>query len=267
MFGAISFIPLFIQGTMGGTATEAGIMLTPFLLGWVATATLGGRLIFQIGYRSTILAGLVILVISFAVLATFDQTTPRWWLVADMAAMGAGMGLVTFALLITMQNSVERGRLGIATSLNQFARSIGQTVGVAIMGTVMTVSLASHVGDIQRVTGVSEEEVSEAVHNSSALVDPIAHAQMKAEKPALLQAMEAALGGALRNVFLVGVGFAALALLSGFFLPSAELKAATRADHQADKIPSSPAECERLLMAEMTTIDPDNEPAAVERDA
>src|SRR5215210_349491 len=57
MFGAISFIPLFVQGTLGGTATEAGVMLTPFLLGGVITAVLGGRLIFLIGYRPTILAG------------------------------------------------------------------------------------------------------------------------------------------------------------------------------------------------------------------
>ena len=264
MFGAISFIPLFIQGTMGGSATEAGIMLTPFLLGWVVTAILGGRLIFQIGFRLTILAGLIILVISFAVLSTFGPTTTRWWLGIDMSAMGAGMGLVTFGLLIVMQNSVERSLLGIATSLNQFSRSIGQTVGVALMGTVLTISLASHVSDIQRVSGLSEEEVSNVVHNSSALIDPIAREQMKAERPTLLAAMEAALGGALRTVFLVGTGFAALALLSGFWLPSTEVGAAKRVDQQPVKISSSPAECERLLMAEMTTIDAEHEPVAVE---
>jgi MFS family permease len=266
MFGAISFIPLFIQGTLGGTATEAGIMLTPFLLGWVMTAILGGRLIFKIGYRPTILAGLAILTFSFAIFSTFGQATPWALLFATMATMGAGMGLVAFALLLTMQNSVERSRLGIATSLNQFSRSIGQTVGVAIMGTVMTISLAAHTSEIQRESGMSEEEVSAAVHNSSALIDPIAHSQMQAERPALLHAMEAALGSALRNVFLVGVVFAALGLLSGFWLPSAELRSATKADQRADKIPTSPAECERLLMAEMTTIDPEHEPAAVERE-
>jgi EmrB/QacA subfamily drug resistance transporter len=264
MFGAISFIPLFIQGTMGGSATEAGILLTPFLLGWVVTAILGGRLIFQVGFRPTILAGLVILVISFGILSTFGQTTPRWELLADMAAMGAGMGLVTFGLLIIMQNAVERGLLGIATSLNQFARSIGQTVGVAIMGTVMTLSLAAHVSDIQRESGLPQEEVSAVAHNSGALIDPIAREQMKSEQPALLSAMKAALGDALRNVFLVGTGFAALALLSGLWIPAAQPREATAVGQKADKISSSPAECERLLMAEMTTIDAEHEPAAVE---
>src|SRR6202008_5027271 len=57
MFGALSFIPLFVQGTMGGTASEAGVLLTPFLRGWVIMAVVGGRLMFLIGYRQTILSG------------------------------------------------------------------------------------------------------------------------------------------------------------------------------------------------------------------
>ena len=88
--------------------------------------------------------------------------------------MGIGMGLVMFALLITVQNSVSRGQLGIATSLNQFSRSIGQTVGVAVMGTVMTISLASHIAEIQKESGLPEADVARTVHNPSALIDPIA---------------------------------------------------------------------------------------------
>ena len=258
MFGAIMFIPLFVQGTLGGTATQAGVLLTPFLLGWVALAVVGGRLMFAIGYRTTILSGLTVLVISFGILSTFGQGTPRALLLANMALMGAGMGLVMFALLITMQNAVDRSRLGIATSLNQFSRSIGQTLGVAVMGAVMTFSLTSHLGDIQRTSGRSEAEVASAIHNSSALIDPIARAKLP---PELLQAMAAALGSALRNVFLVGTGFAALALLSGALLPTEAVESA----QARDEVPSSPADCERLLMAEMATIDPEHEPVIVEK--
>jgi predicted MFS family arabinose efflux permease len=68
MFGALSFIPLFVQGAMGGTATEAGLLLTPFLLGWVVMAVVGGRLMLNIVYRPTVLAGLTVQVISFAFL-------------------------------------------------------------------------------------------------------------------------------------------------------------------------------------------------------
>lgn len=261
MFGAITFIPLFVQGTLGGTATQAGVLLTPFLLGWVVLAVVGGRLMFAIGYRTTILAGLIVLVISFGILSTFGQGTPRGLLLANMALMGSGMGLVMFALLITMQNSVDRSRLGIATSLNQFSRSIGQTLGVAVMGAVMTFSLTSHLEDIQRTSGRPEAEVNSLIHNSSALIDPIARAKLP---PELLGAMASALGGALRNVFLVGMGFAALALVAGFRLPA---KAVEHAEEAAQKeMPISPADCERLLIAEMSTIDPEHEPAIVERE-
>jgi EmrB/QacA subfamily drug resistance transporter len=258
MFGALSFIPLFVQGTLGGTATEAGVLLTPFLLGWVIMSVVGGRLMFRIGYRTTILAGLVVLLASFAFITTFGQTTPRSWLLADVGAMGVGMGLVMFSLLVTVQTSVGRNLLGIATSLNQFSRSVGQTVGVAVMGTVMTVSLASHVTDIQRESNLPEEEVARVVHNPSELIDPIARAR---QKPELIRAMSTALGGALHNVFLMGAVFAALALASGFWLPAGSLKPATE---EKESVAQSPAECERLLMAEMTQIDPENEPAAVE---
>lgn len=262
MFGALSFVPLYVQGTLGGTATEAGALLTPFLLGWVTMSVVGGRLMFRIGYRPTILAGLVVLVASFGVLATFGGTTPRSWLVGDVLAMGIGMGLVMFALLITVQNSVSRGQLGIATSLNQFSRSIGQTVGVAIMGTVMTISLASHIAEIQKESGLPEADVARTVHNPSALIDPIARA---AQNPELIKAMKGALAGALHNVFLTGVAFAVLALLSGFWLPAGEIKMETKIAREQDQIPRSPAECERMLMAEMTTIDAENEPAMAKK--
>jgi EmrB/QacA subfamily drug resistance transporter len=258
MFGALSFIPLFVQGTLGGTATEAGALLTPFLLGWVTMSVVGGRLMFRIGYRLTILAGLFVLVGSFAVLTTFGRSTSRGWLIGDILSMGIGMGLVVFALLITVQNSVSRGQLGIATSLNQFSRSIGQTVGVAIMGTVMTISLSSHIAEIQSESGLPEADVARVVHNPSALIDPIARA---AQKPELLNAMSSALAGALHNVFMTGVAFAVLALLSGFWLPKTEVEG--KPAKAKETVPRTPAECERLLMAEMTTIDPEHEPDAV----
>jgi EmrB/QacA subfamily drug resistance transporter len=254
MFGAITFIPLFVQGTLGGTATQAGVLLTPFLLGWVTMSVVGGRLLFRVGYRSTILAGLMVLVVSSAALVSFGQGTSWAALMTDIAAMGCGMGLVMFALIVTMQNAVDRSRLGIATSLNQFSRSIGQTLGVAAMGMVMTSSLMGHLADIQRTSGRPPEEVAQVVHNPSALIDPIARAQLPAE---LFAAVAAALGGALRNVFLVGVIFAALALVVGFRLPRAS---APRPALPPEESPSA-ADCERMLMAEMTTINAEHEPA------
>jgi hypothetical protein len=136
-------------------------------------------------------------------------------------------------------------------------------VGVAVMGTVMTISLASHVAEIQSESGLPEAEVARVVHNPSALIDPVARAS---QKPELLKAMSSALAGALHNVFLTGAGFAVLALLSGFWLPAGRIEHETEAAREADKIPRTPAECERLLMAEMTTIDSGHEPAMADKE-
>src|SRR5205085_10571851 len=160
MFGALTFIPLFVQGTLGGSATEAGAILTPLLLGWVTLALIGGRLMLKIGYRPTILMGLVFVFVSFFILSRITQFTPRWVLLTDIGLMGAGLGLVVLTLVLATQNSVERSQLGIATSLTQFSRSIGGAVGVAVMGTMLTVGLASQQAQIQQASGLPEAEVA-----------------------------------------------------------------------------------------------------------
>jgi len=261
MFGSITFVPLLVQGAMGGTATEAGSALTPLLLGWVILAIVGGRLMLRVGYRPTVIAGLALLAISFAVLSTFGRGTPRWMLLADMALMGSGMGLVVLALLITMQNSVERRVLGVATSLQQFARSIGGAVGVAVIGAVLTVSLMSHLSDIQRETHLPEAEVARIVSNFSELMR---HDSRGSLPPEVIEPLEEGLSAALRNAFIVGTVFAALGLASGFWLPSMRATVPATVVKATEEVLSSSAECERLLMAEMTTIDSEHEPAAVE---
>jgi EmrB/QacA subfamily drug resistance transporter len=256
LFGAISFIPLFVQGTRGGSATEAGTSLTPLLLGWVVLAIIGGRLMLRVGYRPTVMAGLALLTAGFAILTRVSNTTPGWLLLLVLAVIGSGTGLVVLALLITMQNSVGRDKLGIATSLNQFSRSIGGAIGVAVMGAVMTISLNSQITEIQRTSGLPGEVIASIAHNPSALIEPAARAQLP---EGIIAPMSNALARALHNSFMVAGVFAALALVSGFWLPSTPVKA----DKPAERAATSPAECERLLMAEMTTIDPEHEPAAV----
>jgi EmrB/QacA subfamily drug resistance transporter len=263
LFGAISFIPLFVQGTRGGSATEAGTSLTPLLLGWVLLAIVGGRLMLKVGYRPTVLAGLTILMAGFVILTRVSGETPGWVLLADLALVGAGTGLVVLALLITMQNSVGRDKLGIVTSLNQFSRSIGGAIGVAVMGAVMTVSLNSQIGEVQSMSGLPGEVIESIAHNPSALIEPAARAQLP---EAVLAPMSSALGRALHNSFMVAGVFAAFALVAGFWLPSMRLTVGQAAAETAERVAGSPAECERLLMAEMTTIDPDHEPAAVRGD-
>ena len=78
MFGGISFIPLFAQGSLGMTATKAGSLLTPLMLSWVSMSVIGGRLLLKVGYKTITLVGFVVLTIGFSMIATFGPASPQY---------------------------------------------------------------------------------------------------------------------------------------------------------------------------------------------
>jgi MFS family permease len=225
MFSAITFVPLLAQGVLGATATQAGSFLTPLMLSWVLVSIIGGRLLIRFGTKILVIIGLVSMLIGFGALATFTRATPRPVMIAELILIGSGLGLTMLTLLIASQHSVAREQLGITTSLNQFSRSIGGALGVAILGAVLSAGLA------------------EFSSNPNALVNPEARADIPAAELAQLQG---ALEGTLRNIFATSAGVVGLALICAFALPAGKLR--------------NEAHAERMVMAEMTTIDAENEP-------
>jgi EmrB/QacA subfamily drug resistance transporter len=257
MFGAISFVPLFAQGALGATATEAGSLLTPLLLSWVGMSIIGGRLLLRVGFRPTCITGFALMTLGFIFLSNYQRDTARLWLYLDLILIGAGLGLTMLTLLIAVQQSVARSQLGIATSLNQFSRSIGGAVGVAVMGAVLSAGLAARLGEVARDgSGVlTVERAGELAANPNALIDPQARAALP---PAALDALRGAMAAAIHHVFWVGTVLAALALLVSLYLPRAG---------DGTTAPPTEAECcaetgERMVMAEFTTLGAENEPVA-----
>ena len=257
MFGAISFVPLFAQGALGSTATEAGSLLTPLMLSWVGLSVVGGRLLLKVGYRPTTLAGLFLLTLGFALLSSYQRTTPRVWLYADLVLIGAGLGLTMLTLLIAVQQSVGRAQLGIATSLNQFSRSIGGAVGVAIMGAVLSAGLASHLQSYARTGagGLTPERAAELASNPNALIDPQASAALS---PEVLEELRESMASAIHNVFWTGTALAALALLVAFWLPREGDAGGAPPDEESCSAETG----ERMVIAEFTTLEPEEEPVA-----
>ncbi|MFN8062651.1 MAG: MDR family MFS transporter [Vicinamibacterales bacterium] len=143
MFSALSFVPLFIQGAMGGTATQAGSVMTPLLLGWVSMAIVTGRLLPKVGYRPMIIGGLCCITLGFVGLLGVTRESALRWIYAYLGLMGLGMGMAALALMLALQNAVDRAHLGVATSLGAFTRSVGGAIGVAILGSVVAVSMPS----------------------------------------------------------------------------------------------------------------------------
>ncbi len=252
MFGGISFIPLFAQGSLGMTATQAGSLITPLMLSWITMSIVGGRLLLKIGYRAITIVGFVVMTTGFVLLSMFGRETALYKLYIDLILIGAGLGLTMLTLLIAVQQAVERRQLGVATSLNQFSRAIGGAFGVAIMGAILTAGLATHlkraaVGDNAVLT---VEQAAAYASNPNALIEPSARALLPGPTLSILQE---AMAASIRPVFWVGAGVSLLALFVAFVLPKRRKK----------KVEPGPAEdCgETMLMAEQTTINARNQPA------
>lgn len=154
MFGAISFVPLFMQAVVGTSATQAGFVLTPFVLGWVALSVLSARLVLKIGYRTVVTAGMACLTGAFLLLTRWNVALTPGEAMRDVLLAGVGMGLSMVPMLIAVQSSVPRTDLGIATSMTQFFRAVGAALGLGVMGAVMTRRLAAGLGMEAALHGV-----------------------------------------------------------------------------------------------------------------
>ena len=161
IFGALAFVPLYVQAALGRSAREAGGVLTPLLLGWVTMSIITGRLLPRIGFRPFILSGLTCVTIGFLGLANVHLQTPMWRMHLDLGLMGVGMGMTMLSMLLAVQSAVPRERLGVATSLGQFTRSIGGAVGVAVMGALVTAALPA--------TGSSPAALASGLHRAFVL--------------------------------------------------------------------------------------------------
>jgi EmrB/QacA subfamily drug resistance transporter len=137
MFGAISFVPLFMQAVGGTSAMVAGFVLTPFVLGWVAMSVTSARLVLRTGYRVLVVGGMMCLMVAFVFFTTWGEDLTSGQAMLHVLLAGIGMGLVFVPMLIAVQAAVPRGELGVATSVTQFFRAIGGAVGLSVMGAVM----------------------------------------------------------------------------------------------------------------------------------
>jgi len=186
MFGAISFVPLFLQAVSGMSATAAGTVLIPFVFGWVVMSVLSARLVLRIGYRVVVMSGMVCLTAAFLLLSRWSASLTATTAMRDALIGGVGMGLTMVPMLIAVQSAVARSDLGAATSMIQFFRTVGGAIGLAVMGAVMAWRLGAGVSHAEALHGVfvTGLVICVAALASSFLVPP-GRAQDLARKPDL----------------------------------------------------------------------------------
>lgn len=142
MFGATTYVPLYVQGVLGGSATLAGGVITPMIVGWPVASLVAGRLLLKTGFRPLIVGGLGLSVVGTTLMALLLR--PDVSLLVPEVAMGLfgiGLGFSSTALLIAVQTSVGWELRGVATASNMFFRTIGGALGVGLMGGVLVSQL------------------------------------------------------------------------------------------------------------------------------
>ncbi|AGE23771.1 putative multidrug-efflux transporter [Geobacillus sp. GHH01] len=137
MFGAIMFVPFFMQGIIGVSATQSGTIMTPMMITMIIGSVVGGRLVYRIGVKTQLIAGMIIMASAFGLLGTMDVDTSKWTATMYMIILGLGTGLVMPILTLALQESFPKSELGVVTSSSQFFRSIGGTFGMTVLGAIM----------------------------------------------------------------------------------------------------------------------------------
>jgi EmrB/QacA subfamily drug resistance transporter len=206
MFGAMVFLPVYLQAVQGASATQSGLLVLPLMLGLMSMSVLSGRIISATGhYKSWPVAGMGIAAVGAFLLSRMDVNTSRLMTSIFMVILGAGIGMVMQVLLLAVQNSVPHADLGVATSAVNFFRQMGATLGVAVFGAIFSSRLAAELASKLppgAVRGINPTRLANGPE------------QIKALPPALHDIVVNALSHSLQIVFLCGVPV----LLLGFGL-------------------------------------------------
>jgi EmrB/QacA subfamily drug resistance transporter len=172
LFAITVFVPLFLQTTTGASPTQAGLLLIPMMLGVTLSTNLAGRSIARTGrYKLFPVAGLALMTAALAALAVLAGDPSRTTTGVGLAVFGLGFGMVGQVLIVAVQNSVDRRRLGVAMATTSFFRALGGAAGAAVLGAVFAARTGAHAS---ATAAVSRADVIDAVQTVFTVAAPIA---------------------------------------------------------------------------------------------
>jgi EmrB/QacA subfamily drug resistance transporter len=236
MFGMIIFVPLELQGVLGASVTNSGLLLTPMMLGLIVASILSGQLIPRIKhyhYLGTI--GVVLMMIGIYLLAQTTASTSQMSITIDIVLVGLGLGVTMPLYINAVQSALPQRYLGVGTSQIQFWRNVGGTVSSAVLGSILA----------QRLPGAIASEITKlhlpqtfltvlgkSAGNPNELLDPAQIAARKASLPPQLtplydqaiHAVRQALALTLHDLFLIAIALSAIALVASLFMPDVPLR-------------------------------------------
>jgi MFS family permease len=277
------YLPLFVQAVVGTSATGAGAVLTPLMIGFIISSTVGGQVLARTGrYKVPALTGFVVAAAGMLLLSRMTAATTSAEVVRNMVVVGLGIGVMMSLFTIVVQNAFPLTRMGEVTASLQFFRSIGGTISVAILGTLMTTrfqdAFARNLPQTLRAA-VPAERLA-ALQNPQVLLAPQATAQIQQgfaalgpQGQALFQQLMAAirdsLAEAITGLFVVAAGAMVLGFVATLFLQEIPLRKKRGASHTAPAVEGMEGGLLDEVVADLADLGEDLIPvdgvAAVER--
>ncbi|GLX23961.1 MFS transporter [Streptomyces lavendulae] len=233
MFGAMVYLPTFLQVVRGVSPTMSGVHMLPMVFGLLIASTLSGQIVSRTGrWKVFPIAGTAVTAVGLLLLHQLERTSSDWETSAYFFVFGVGLGLVMQVLVLVVQNAVSYADLGVATSGATFFRSIGASFGVAIFGTVFT----NRLGD-KLDAALAGVPLPPAATPARLEADPRA---IGALPPALRPGVLDAYSSAITDVFLYAVPVVLLAFVISWFLKEDKLRASVTAPDVTETLASNP---------------------------
>jgi EmrB/QacA subfamily drug resistance transporter len=214
LFGAITYLPLFLQVVKGASPTGSGLQLIPLVGGLLITSIASGQVISRTGhYKPFPIAGMAVLTVGLYLLSTLDSTSSVGTIFAFMFVVGLGLGMVMQVLVLAVQNAVDYADLGVATSGATLFRSIGGSLGTATLGAIFANRLRSALKRLLPPSATAHANTNEVNPKQIAHLPAPLHA-------GYLHAFTTSLSG----VFLTASGFAVAGFALSWFIRELKLR-------------------------------------------
>jgi EmrB/QacA subfamily drug resistance transporter len=237
MFGAITFVPFFMQGILGVSATQSGTIMTPMMISMIITSIIGGQVVYKVGIKPQIMTGMLIMASGLFLLTTVNMGTSKLVATSCMAVIGLGLGLVMPTITLALQETFSKQELSVVTSSNQFFRSIGGTFGITILGAVMnsksgtllTDNLVPFLNSLPAQAGPLVSKLKDMIAtNPQGLYQMLFNHETMNKMPSFLTdkmvpILKTSLMDSLHSVFFVGLGFAVIGAVCTLFIKQIKL--------------------------------------------